>query len=399
MTSADQSELPAIAAPPKSDARRTLGIAGSAHALHDGYSDLIYVLLPVWQAEFGLSYGAVASLRGLYTGAMGLLQIPSTRLAARWGGRTVLALGTLVAALGYALAGFSGGLIGLCLALAVSGAGSSVQHPIASAAVSRAYPVNSRGPLGVYNFSGDVGKATLPAALALLITLAPWREALWVTAAVGVLFAGAIVLFLPKPSQAPLGDAKAAKAQGRGRGGFSLLLSIGVLDTSVRMGLLTFLPFILGDKGADLPTIGVAFSLLFIGGAAGKFACGWLSSRIGVVRTVLLTEGGTAAAILGAMALPLFPALVVLPLLGVLLNGTSSALYGTVPELAHANETERAFALFYTGVISAGAIAPVFYGMLGDAVGVNWATGATAVTALATFPLALALAPRLIDPR
>ncbi len=172
-----------------------------------------------------------------------------------------------------------------------------------------------------------------------------------------------------------------------------------MLDTSVRMGLLTFLPFLLKAKGAGLPTIGMALALVFVGGAAGKFACGWLGGRVGVLWTVLLTEGGTAAAILAVLALPLTPALLLLPLLGVMLNGTSSVLYGTVPELAAVGRTEHAFALFYTGVIGAGAVAPVLYGVLGDAVGANWATVATAMTALATFPLALALAPRLASRR
>jgi MFS transporter, FSR family, fosmidomycin resistance protein len=95
--------------------------------------------------------------------------------------------------------------------------------------------------------------------------------------------------------------------------------------------------------------------------------------------------------------LPLAPAMVLLPLLGVMLNGTSSALYGTVPELTQPHLTERAFALFYTGTIGSGAIAPVLYGLLGDALGPAMATAATAATALAIFPLALALAPHLSD--
>jgi FSR family fosmidomycin resistance protein-like MFS transporter len=127
------------------------------HALHDGYTDLIYVLLPVWQAV-GLGYGLLALLRGLYAGAMAGLQMRAGHLAKRLGGRTVLAFGTALAALGYALAGFSGGLLGLCAALALSGAGSSTQHPIASAAVSRAYGTAARGPLGTYNLNGDLGR-------------------------------------------------------------------------------------------------------------------------------------------------------------------------------------------------------------------------------------------------
>src|SRR6516162_6445588 len=37
--------------------RRTMGVACGAHVLHDGFTDHLYVLLPLWQAEFGLGYG------------------------------------------------------------------------------------------------------------------------------------------------------------------------------------------------------------------------------------------------------------------------------------------------------------------------------------------------------
>jgi MFS family permease len=181
--------------------------------------------------------------------------------------------------------------------------------------------------------------------------------------------------------------------------GFTLLFAIGILDTAVRMGLLTFLPFLLQAKGASLPTSGLALTLVFIGGAAGKFVCGWLGERVGTLRTILLTEGGTAACILAVLVLPLAGTMVLLPLLGVMLNGTSSVLYGTVPELAPAGRAERAFALFYTGTIGSGAIAPILYGVLGDALGPTAATVATAITAMAICPLAFVLAPHLTRAR
>ena len=174
-------------------------VAGFAHALHDGYTDLIYILLPIWQAEFALGYGVLALVRGLYTGAMAGLQIPASRLSERVGGRVMLALGTALAGCGYALAGFSGGLLGLCVALALSGAGSSTQHPIASAAVSHAYGGAARGPLGVYNFSGDLGKAAIPAATSVLLTLMPWRSVLCVLAMLGIVVALAVGLLMPAP--------------------------------------------------------------------------------------------------------------------------------------------------------------------------------------------------------
>jgi MFS family permease len=123
---------------------RVLWLSCIAHALHDGYTDMIYALLPVWQAEFGLDFAALAIVRGVYAGTMATLQLPAGRLAERFGSRATLAVGTLLAALGYALAGMSGGLLGLSAALALSGVGSSTQHPIASAAVSRSYGRDAR---------------------------------------------------------------------------------------------------------------------------------------------------------------------------------------------------------------------------------------------------------------
>jgi MFS transporter, FSR family, fosmidomycin resistance protein len=224
----------------------------------------------------------------------------------------------------------------------------------------------------------------------------PWRHASWLLCAVGIIVAAIVAIGLPAMAAARTQESKVETARGSsGRGAYFVLLAIGVLDSAVRMGFLTFLPFLLQAKGADLPTVGLALTLVFVGGAAGKFACGWLGARVGILWTVLATEAGTAAAILGVLGLSLLPALVILPLLGIMLNGTSSVLYGTVPELAPAGCTERAFALFYTGSIGSGAVAPVLYGLLGDSVGLAWATAATAASALMTVPLAISLAARL----
>ena len=374
--------------------RRTLIAASTVHALHDGFTDMIYVLLPVWQAEFALSYGLLGLLRGLYSAAMAGLQVMASRLAQRWGTVNVLVAGTALAALGYGLAGLTTGLLGLSIALVLSGLGSSTQHPLASAAVARAYGAQSRAPLGIYNFGGDVGKAALPAALSVLMTVLSWRQSLWWMAGVGVIVALALALRMPAspPSTAV---PQARSGSNHAKGGFRLLLTIGILDSATRMGFLTFLPFLLQDKGASLPLIGLGLALVFLGGAAGKFSCGWLGERYGLLTVVLTTEGGSAAAILCVWLSPLTTTLFILPVLGMMLNGTSSVLYGTVPELTTSDRIERAFSWFYTGTIGSGAIAPVLLGLLGDITSVATATVATAVMALSTIPLAIRLHQRL----
>ncbi len=382
-------------------ARRTLVLASVTHALHDGFVDTLYVLLPVWQAEFSLGYAALAVLRALYVGILAALQVPSAHLAKRLNARTVLALGTLLSATGYALAGFSGGLVGLCVSLALAGAGGSTQHPLASAAVSRAYGARARGPLGTYNFAGDLGKAALPPLISLLLTVMHWRSALWVASILGLLVAVSIGLLMPsvQPHATEVETSAPTDGERRDKVGFALLFVIGILDTATRMGFLLFLPFLMKTKGASLTNVGLALSLVFIGGAFGKAACGWLGERLGLLATVVTTEVGTAAAILALLILPLGLSMILLPLLGVMLNGTSSVLYGTVPELVAANRIERAFAVFYTGILGSSALAPVLYGRLGDAVGLVWAIAAAAVTALAVVPLMLILSPRLTRPQ
>jgi len=374
---------------------QTLWTACVAHALHDGCTDLLYLLLPIWQAEFGLGYGALAFLRGLAAATMAGLQVPAGCAAEHLGGRTTLAVGTALVAIGYLIAGYSAGLGGLCVALVLTGCGLSTQHPIASAAVSRAYKDDARGPLGTYNFAGDVGKAAIPSGASLLLVLMSWHQMLWVVSALGGIVALVVATFLPAKLRTVTRAMKVEHRSSGAHGGFALLLTIGILDSGARTGFLTFLPFLLREHDVSLSTIGQALAVVFIGGAAGKFVCGWLGARFGLLTTVVLTEVGTAAAILSVLVLPLAPMLMLLPALGVMLNGTSSVLYGTVPELAPSGRTEQAFATFYTGTIGAGATAPILFGILGDVVGAHGAMIATALTATAIVPLAMALAPRL----
>jgi FSR family fosmidomycin resistance protein-like MFS transporter len=182
-------------------------------------------------------------------------------------------------------------------------------------------------------------------------------------------------------------------ANRRDGSGFGLLLTIGALDTATRMGYLLFLPFLLHSRGGTEPIVGLGLALLFIGGALGKAACGWLGQHLGVVRSVIVTEAATALLMMATLILPLVPMLVVLPLLGIVLNGTSSVLYGTVPDLAPKGDIGRGFALFYTGVIGAGGLAPIAYGAIADHSNRTVGILAAALTAAIIIPLVLALRP------
>ena len=368
---------------------RALFAACAAHAVHDGYLDLIYVLLPLWRADFGLGYAAVGLVRAIFPAALASAQVPVDRVTARYGARASLVGGTAILAAGFALAGLSQGLPLLCVALAIGGLGSSTQHPRASAIVTDAYGSESRAPLGIYNFAGDLGKALFPALTSLLLLAMAWRSATFALAALGATIAVALIALVPAPSAAPHATTAPRAKAGEGRG-FAILFAIGALDTATRMGFLLFLPFVLIERHASETVVGLGLMLVFAGGAFGKFACGWIGERAGLVATVIATEAATALMIVLVPALPLGPLLALLPPLGVALNGTSSVLYGTVPDVAK-GDVGRAFAIFYTGVMGAAAVSPVVFGTLAELVGRSATLVATTMCALATIPLVVVL--------
>src|SRR6202050_5825466 len=227
------------------DQRRAAAIAGGAHALHDGYTDLIYIMLPLWQAEFGLTFAALGALRGMFVGAMASLQIPASLLSERIGAAAVLSLGTALAGFGYCLAGASTGFAMLLGALVIGGLGASTQHPIASALVARAFAgPRSLTALGTYNFAGDLGKMILPATLSVMLLGMAWRPALSILGSIGLAIAVVIFVFTPRYGRgvaAAKDDARAVQSK-PSRHAFPLLLSIGILDSATRMGFLLFLP-------------------------------------------------------------------------------------------------------------------------------------------------------------
>lgn len=405
-TISPEAALPAeVLATERRRRKATLGSCCGAHFLHDGFSDVIYLFLPIWQAEFALTLTQVGLIKSLYVGALSAGQMPFGLLAERCGERSLLAIGTVITGAGYMLLGFAGGAVALSIFLMLAGLGSAAQHPLSSSIVSRAYEAGGqRAALGIYNFSGDLGKAAVPALAAVVVASLDWRWATTGYGAIGVL--GGIAVFIALLAlRAGAVETRPVVAAHRprqpigwgisDRRGFGLLSAIAMIDTATRMAFLTFLPFLLIGKGATVGSIGFALALVFIGGAAGKFLCGVLAERIGITRTVVLTEIVTGGGILLILALPLLPILVLLPVIGAALNGTSSVLYGTLPAFVAPERRSRGFALFYTLGIAGGAVSPTVFGIVSDIGGVVVTLAIIGAMVLATLPLALVLRPLL----
>ena len=380
--------------------KRTLATCCAAHTLHDGLSDLTYVLLPLFAQSFGLSLAQVGLIRGAHRTAMAAFQIPAGLVAERFGERNLLALGTLVAAAAFLALGTAPGFWAILGALFLAGVGSAVQHPLSSTIISHAYPAEGRRTaLGTYNFAGDVGKFAFGGMLSLLLVAGITWQATVLGFGLAALAMAAAVFALIANTRAAEPSAAAAPARRRAgwgirdRRGFAAICLIEVIDSSTRTAFLTFIAFLLIERGLPQGWAAAAVPLVFVGGMAGKFACGYLAERLGVVRIIVATEIATAAGILGALALPAPATFALLPLLGVVLQGTSTVLYGTVGEFVEQDRLPRAFGIFYTIGSVCGIAAPLGYGLLGDGFGVSFAIGTMGATILLAVPLALFLKP------
>lgn len=380
--------------------RSVLGVCGTAHFLHDGFSDVLYIMFPLWAETFGLSLAQVGLLKAVYSGSLAVFQVPAGLLSERFGQRFVLATGTVVTGFGFVFLGFTQAFVGLLLLLFIAGLGSGTQHPLSSALVAKAYEAGpKRAALGTYNFAGDLGKVAIVACMGVAISSYGWRASSVTYGAVGIIGGLAFFAVLRRLG---FGAAVFAVATGQathatsGWGihnprGFLVISAIHMIDSAVRYGLLTFLPFLLIEKGADVEVVGLALALVFGGGAAGKLMCGLMAERLGIIRTAAATEILTGAGILALILIPWDAAIFACPLVGFALNGTSSVLYGTVADFVATERHSRSFGLFYTVGIGAGAVSPVVLGIVSDLTGTSVALAAVAAAALTTLPLCQAL--------
>ena len=85
--------------------RKVLSAGGFAHFINDGFTDTVYILLPLWAAEFGLYHAQVGLLKTFISLAMSAFQIPAGFVAEKVGERPILVLGTVLVGLGFVLLG------------------------------------------------------------------------------------------------------------------------------------------------------------------------------------------------------------------------------------------------------------------------------------------------------
>ena len=383
--------------------RRTLFFGSSMHIWSDLYFALMVPLLPLIQEDLDLSLTEVGLLRSVFSGATAILQIPIGFFAEGAGEFWLLIWGNVWVSLGLVGMALSSGFVLLLVASFFAGLGGGAQHPLASSMVSRAYDERGRSTaVGTVNFAGDIGKMIAPLVAAAIAVQFGWRATLWVVGVAGIVFmafwaAARRSLDVGKPSGGRESGTDEAD-DGTKVGALVTLSWIGFLDSATRGAALVFLPFVMAAKDIGFVQTSALLFVLFVGGAAGKFAVGWLGDRYGFVNLVWATKGLTAVALALSLAAPPVAMAPLMLVLGVGLNGTSSILYATVADFVPARRRARLYGVYYTTNEGGTILAPPLYGFIGELFSLNVAMLAMAVATAAILPVSLTLRKHLAAP-
>jgi FSR family fosmidomycin resistance protein-like MFS transporter len=382
----------------------TLAACCGAHIGQDGLTATTYVLLPVLAQSLGLGYGQVGILRAAQTSAMWLLEMPAGILAERFGAARLLVFGLICAGLGYASLAFATDFYGVVAALFMAGCGAAFQHSLSSSLVSQAYRGPSRRTaLGTYNASGDVGKLLFTGTFGVLAGAGvQWQGITLGFGAVVVAIGIALYLLLRtarkaiesvESSNETVPDASKSRGWGiRHRPAFVALACIVGIDIMVQDAFFIFIPFVMLEKEVPTSLAALAVVLTLAGGVFGKFGCGLLAAKFGVVRSLILAEFLTAIGIISIMLAPTLIAFLILPFLGFVLQGSSSITYGAVSELVSEERQARGFAAIYTVSNAASIAGAVGFGLISDLFGLD--VSLSLMAAVVLLPIAFSIVLR-----
>ena len=261
------------------------------HLATDLSAGAIPALLPFFQRSFGLSYGSLGFLNGVFQFTASVLQPLFGLLTDRIPARLLLPLGCIAAGLMVGLTGFATGYSGLLLLIALAGVGVAVFHPLGYRLASQHSGTRRGTATSVFSVGGLLGGAIGPLLATALVLRFDAPGTLGI-ALPGILVAALIWWRAPRqqPTSLPrLGGGLAAPLRTR-FAPMSLLTLVVILRSAATVSLNTFIPLYYIDVvGASETTASRMLSLLLVSGAIGTLLGGPLSDRIGRLRVLAAT--------------------------------------------------------------------------------------------------------------
>lgn len=307
-------------------AKSTIALLSTAHAVLDSYSSFLFQLLPVMTLRLGLKPAHAGLLTPMLMISSSLMQPVYGMISDRYLKRSMAVFGPLVAAVFLSLLGTATSLPMLMAFVVIGGMGVGAFHPQGAAMVSRAASSDGLGKhqgmvMSVFSSAGTVGYALGPILIAASVSLYGLERS-WYTMGWGIAMWVLMVRYCPalerveRAENAPsLKDAlRAAWVP------LTLLYFAVVLRSAVSVSVQTFLPFALQSNGmSDNERSWILAGFILFGGIGGFFG-GALADRFGARRVTLLAMLLATPLLVGAFSTSGLPSYILLMFGGTMLN-------------------------------------------------------------------------------
>jgi FSR family fosmidomycin resistance protein-like MFS transporter len=259
-----------------------------AHLVVDGYANIYAPLLPLLIPRLNLSLADAGVLAMLFQLAASVSQLGFGWLADRWRPKVLLVAGPFAAVALLSLVGLAGSAVVLGALLVGGGLGCAAFHPPAAVA---AHQLGSARPglaMSVYITGGTLGFAFGP------LFFAPFAERFGLSWTPALAVPGLVILALvfrraPRIEMEPAAERPDLRALRPYAKPLALLYIIVVLRTLTGLGLATFVPVLLTERGMSVATAGSVFALYLLTSSAGGFLGGVNADRFGPRRVMILS--------------------------------------------------------------------------------------------------------------
>jgi FSR family fosmidomycin resistance protein-like MFS transporter len=370
--------------------REAMVTLSGGHLAVDFASGAVPALLPFFVLEFDLSYTATAVLMLAVLVSSSLVQPLFGLLSDRRGAMWLLPAGIALGGLGTGLASVAPRYELVLLLVFLGGIGIAAYHP--EGAKFAAYASGRRRASGMsyFNIGGNTGYALGPIVVTPLVLWLGLRGGL--VAMLPVLVA-AIVLLRALPRLSGLVPKRAAEAHGGGADDRRAMTLLGVIigfRSVAWFGLLTFVPLWVVANGGTEGEGNRTLSLMLVSGAAGTLLLGPVADRIGLRRTLLVTQSALPFLIVAFVAVGGVVGTLALMLVGLCVVGTFGVTM-VLSQLYLPQHVGMASGLSVGLAMGLGGIAAVALGAVADAIDLETALYVAAAAPAVGAVLCLAL--------
>jgi FSR family fosmidomycin resistance protein-like MFS transporter len=347
--------------------RQAMARLSLGHLAVDFTSGSVPALLPFFAVKFDLSYTQTALLMLAVLVSSSLVQplfgLWSDRRGATW----LLPVGVGVAGLGIAGSSVAPTYALVALLVFVAGIGIAAYHPEGAKFAAFASGRRRASGMSYFNIGGNAGYALAPIVLTPLV--------LWLGLVGGLLatipvFAVAAVLLRALPALARLTPAPSGPREHAGEDdvrAMSVLSVVIVLRGIAWFALLTFVPLWVVSRGGTEGEGGRELALMLVSGAIGTLVLGPVADRIGLRRTLLVTQAAIPLLIVAFVAVGGVPGTIALMLVGLCVVGTFGVTM-VLSQLYLPRHVGVASGLSVGLAMGLGGVAAVVLGAVADAV-------------------------------